>query len=69
MNLPEGKNLVGAFYPPKLIITDPEMLQTLPHRELRSGLYEVVKTGVIADSDLFEFLEKTVELPSVHCPK
>ncbi len=34
------------------------MLQTLPHRELRSGLYEVVKTGVIADSDLFEFLEK-----------
>jgi 3-dehydroquinate synthase len=58
VNLPEGKNLVGAFYPPKLIITDPEMLQTLPHRELRSGLYEVVKTGVIADSDLFEFLEK-----------
>lgn len=58
VNLPEGKNLVGAFYPPKLIITDPATLRTLPHREFRSGLYEVVKTGVIADEELFEFLEK-----------
>ena len=58
VNLPEGKNLVGAFYPPKLIITDPATLRTLPHREFRSGLYEVVKTAVIADAELFEFLEK-----------
>jgi 3-dehydroquinate synthase len=58
VNLPEGKNLVGAFYPPKLIITDPATLQTLPHREFRSGLYEVVKTGAIADAELFDFLEK-----------
>ena len=58
VNLPEGKNLVGAFYPPKLIIADPEMLQTLPHREYRSGLYEVVKYGAIADADLFAFLER-----------
>ena len=58
VNLPEGKNLVGAFYPPKLIITDPAMLRTLPHREFRSGLYEVVKTAVIADATLFNFLEK-----------
>src|SRR6202040_1982889 len=58
VNLPEGKNLVGAFYPPKLIITDPATLRTLPHREFRSGLYEVVKTGVIADEELFEFIEK-----------
>ena len=58
VNLPEGKNLVGAFYPPKLILADPNTLQTLPHREFRSGLYEVVKYGVIADPELFRFLEK-----------
>src|SRR5580658_6722619 len=58
VNLPEGKNLVGAFYPPKLVIADPQVLRTLPHREYRSGLYEVVKYGIIADSELFEFLER-----------
>ncbi len=58
VNLPEGKNLVGAFYPPALVITDPEMLRTLPHREYRSGLYEAVKYGAIADRQLFEFLER-----------
>jgi 3-dehydroquinate synthase len=58
VNLPEGKNLVGAFYPPKLVLVDPTLLRTLPHREFRSGLYEVVKYGVIADAKLFDFLEK-----------
>ncbi|HWG59523.1 MAG TPA: 3-dehydroquinate synthase [Candidatus Acidoferrales bacterium] len=58
VNLPEGKNLVGAFYPPRLVIADPAMLGTLPHREFRSGLYEVIKYGVIADRPLFEFLER-----------
>lgn len=58
VNLPEGKNLVGAFYPPKLVIVDPTLLRTLPHREFRSGLYEVVKYGVIADARLFDFLEQ-----------
>jgi 3-dehydroquinate synthase len=58
VDLPEGKNLVGAFYPPKAVVIDPELLKTLPHREFRSGLYEVVKYGVIADRQLFEFLEK-----------
>ena len=57
VDLPEGKNLVGAFHPPKLVIADPDMLRTLPHREYRSGLYEVVKYGVIADAKLFHFLE------------
>ena len=57
VDLPEGKNLVGAFHPPKLVIADPDMLRTLPHREYRSGLYEVVKYGVIADAKLFRFLE------------
>jgi 3-dehydroquinate synthase len=58
VNLPEGKNLVGAFYPPKLVIVDPEMLRTLPHREFRSGVYEVIKYGAIADAQLFKFLEE-----------
>jgi len=63
VNLPEGKNLVGAFYPPKLVIADPALLATLPHREYRSGLYEVIKYGVIADRKLFMFLER--QMPAV----
>lgn len=63
VNLPEGKNLVGAFYPPRLVIADPALLATLPHREYRSGLYEVVKYGTIADPDLFAFLEQ--RMPAV----
>jgi 3-dehydroquinate synthase len=61
VNLPEGKNLVGAFYPPRLVVADPDVLRTLPHRELRSGLYEVVKYGIIADRNLFEYLERHME--------
>lgn len=52
-DLPEGKNLVGAFYPPKLVFANPYVLSTLNDAELRSGLAEVVKHGVIADSALF----------------
>jgi 3-dehydroquinate synthase len=58
VNLPEGKNLVGAFYAPKVVIADPALLATLPHREYRSGLYEVIKYGAIADPELFAFLER-----------
>lgn len=58
VDLPEGKNLVGAFYPPKVVIADSSLLETLPHRELRSGLYEVVKYGVIADRELFSYVER-----------
>ncbi len=52
-DLPEGKNLVGAFYPPRLVLADPDVLHSLPEPELRAGLAEVVKHGVIADPDLF----------------
>jgi 3-dehydroquinate synthase len=61
VNLPEGKNLVGAFYPPKLVIADPEVLRTLPLREFRSGIYEIIKYGVIGDAKLFQFLELKME--------
>jgi 3-dehydroquinate synthase len=61
VNLPEGKNLVGAFYPPKLVLVDPEVLNTLPPREFRGGLAEIIKYGVIADTKLFAFLEKNLE--------
>jgi 3-dehydroquinate synthase len=61
VNLPEGKNLVGAFYPPKLVIVDPEVLATLPERDYRGGLAEVIKYGVIADAKLFAFLEQNME--------
>jgi 3-dehydroquinate synthase len=61
VNLPEGKNLVGAFYPPKLVLVDPQLLATLPEREFRSGLAEVIKYGVIGDANLFAFLEDNME--------
>jgi len=52
-DLPEGKNLIGAFHPPHLVLADPQTLATLPEAELRSGLAEVVKHGVLADPQLF----------------
>ncbi len=61
VNLPEGKNLVGAFYPPCLVLADPATPATLPPREFRSGIYEVVKYGVIGDPRLFSFLETRIE--------
>jgi len=56
VNLPAGKNLAGAFHAPRLVLCDPELLATLPRREFRSGLYEVVKYGVIASRGLFDRL-------------
>ncbi|MGE5072385.1 MAG: bifunctional shikimate kinase/3-dehydroquinate synthase, partial [Anaerolineae bacterium] len=52
-DLPEGKNLVGSFHAPRLVLVDPGMLRTLPDVEYRAGLAEVVKHGVVADPDLF----------------
>jgi 3-dehydroquinate synthetase len=56
VNLPEGKNLLGAFYPPLAVLTDPELLSTLPEREYRGGLAEVIKHAAIADARLFAWL-------------
>ncbi len=52
-DLPEGKNLIGSFYPPKLVLADPQLLGTLPEAELISGMAEVVKHGIISDPELF----------------
>src|SRR5712692_1475488 len=61
VNLPEGKNLVGAFYPPRLVLADPQLLRTLPEREFRGGLAEVIKHAIIADAHMFAFLEENIE--------
>jgi 3-dehydroquinate synthase len=54
VNLALGKNLIGAFHQPAVVLVDPLLLATLPRREFRSGLYEIVKYGMIASRDLFE---------------
>jgi 3-dehydroquinate synthase len=61
VNLPEGKNLVGAFYQPRLVYMDLGTLKTLPKREVRSGVAEIIKYGAILDADLFLFLEHAIE--------
>ena len=61
INLPEAKNIVGAFWQPAGVLIDLDALQTLPDREYRSGLAEVVKYGVILDPDFFQYLEQHVE--------
>jgi 3-dehydroquinate synthase len=60
INLPEGKNLVGAFYQPQLVLADLQTLQTLADREYRAGLAEVVKYGIIYDADFFSLLEENL---------
>ena len=58
VNLRAGKNLVGAFYQPRLVLCDLDTLRTLPEREFRSGMAEVIKYGIIFDSKLFASLER-----------
>jgi 3-dehydroquinate synthase len=57
VNLSEGKNLVGAFYQPSLVVADVRTMKSLPPRQMRAGLAEVVKYGMIADRELFEYVE------------
>ena len=61
INLPEGKNLVGAFYQPELVLADLDTLRTLPIREYRAGLAEVVKYGIIYDAPFFDLLEENID--------
>ncbi|MBN1865314.1 MAG: 3-dehydroquinate synthase [Victivallales bacterium] len=66
VDLPEGKNLVGAFWQPRKVLIDPDALKTLPDREIRCGLAETIKYGMVLDEVFFAFLEdKISELNSL----
>lgn len=57
VNLSSGKNMLGTFYHPKVVLVDPNILATLPEREFRSGLYEALKCGIIREPAIFDFME------------
>ena len=61
VNLPAGKNLVGAFHAPSLVVCDPAVLRTLPRREFRAGLNEAIKYGVIASRPLFDRIARDLD--------
>ena len=61
-----GKNLIGAFHQPRAVIIDPNVLRTLPQRELRAGLYEAIKYGVIRDPDLAHFIQEGLDKIEAH---
>ena len=61
VNHPQGKNLIGAFYQPRCVVADVATLRTLPERELRAGLAEVIKYGVIYDAEFFDWLDERLE--------
>jgi 3-dehydroquinate synthase len=61
INHPEAKNMIGSFYQPRLVISDPSLLQTLPAREFSAGLGEAIKYGVIADPEILEMLRYNIE--------
>jgi len=61
VNLASGKNLIGSFHQPLGVLIDPDVLETLPSREYRAGLYEIIKCGVIRDAELFRLLDESAE--------
>ena len=61
VNHARGKNLIGAFYPPAIVVVDPDTLITLSRREFRAGLYEVIKYGLIAEPSLLDLLERHLD--------
>jgi 3-dehydroquinate synthase len=63
VNLVSGKNLLGSFHQPLAVLIDPDVLKTLPEREYRAGLYEIIKCGVIRDAPLFHLLDE--QMPAV----
>ena len=61
INSDYGKNLIGAFYQPSMVISDIDVLKTLPSRELSAGLAEVIKYGLIKDRKFFDYLNKVID--------
>ena len=61
VNHPRGKNMIGAFHQPKLVLADTTALRSLPQRELLAGIAEVIKYGMLADSDFFKWLEQRLD--------
>ncbi|HSH53991.1 MAG TPA: 3-dehydroquinate synthase, partial [Methylotenera sp.] len=61
INHPLGKNMIGAFYQPQLVLADIDTLQTLPAREFSAGVAEVIKYGLIRDADFFDWLEQNIQ--------
>src|SRR5579872_6786387 len=68
VNLVGGKNLVGSFHQPLAVLIDPAVLDTLPEREYRAGLFEIVKHGIIADAELFGIMRQCSEAVKRHAP-
>ncbi|MBW2416366.1 MAG: 3-dehydroquinate synthase, partial [Deltaproteobacteria bacterium] len=69
VNHPRGKNLIGTFYQPRQVWVDPEVLRTLPRREFRCGLAEVIKAGALWDAEFFAWLEQEIEAVSAREPE
>ncbi len=68
VNHPMGKNLIGAFHQPSLVVIDPETLASLPPREVNAGLCEAIKYGVIRDRKLFDRIFRRMERLKQHDP-
>ncbi len=61
VNHPKGKNMIGAFYQPQCVLIDTDVLQTLPDRELSAGMAEVIKYGLLADADFYQWIERHLD--------
>jgi 3-dehydroquinate synthase len=61
IDMPQGKNLIGAFHPPAAVVGDPRVLATLPERDFRGGMAEAVKHGLIADAEYFAWMEQEAD--------
>jgi 3-dehydroquinate synthase len=69
VNLTGGKNLIGSFHQPLAVVIDPAVLDTLPEREYRAGLFEIIKHGIIADPDLFRMMRREPQRVLSHEPR